>query len=113
MSRASGAKSCRASRCLSAGMMRGVTLDAWERGRAHQCGFGVLFGLLLVASAQTATRLCARDFGYQPALGPSLVRLYPPRAIAVDPVANRIHRVQQPVMRPCEGQVPRAALRDE
>lgn len=54
-----------------------------ERGRARRRGFGVLFGLLLVASAQTATQLCARDFGYQPALGPSLGRLYPPWAIAV------------------------------
>jgi type IV secretion system protein VirD4 len=54
-----------------------------ERGRAQRRGFGVLFGLLLVASAQTATQSCARDFGYQAALGPSFGRLYPPWAIAV------------------------------
>lgn len=54
-----------------------------ERDRAHRLRFGVLFGLLLVASAQTATQLCARDFGYQAVLGPSLGRLYPPWAIAV------------------------------
>jgi hypothetical protein len=43
-----------------------------ERGRAQRRGFGVLFALLIVASAQAATQLCARDFGQQAALGPSV-----------------------------------------
>ena len=53
-----------------------------ERGRTQARGFGALFVLLLLASAQTATQLCARDFGYQEALGPSFGRVYPPWAIA-------------------------------
>jgi hypothetical protein len=40
-----------------------------ERGAAHRRRFAVLFVLMLVASAQTATQLCARDFGYQRVLG--------------------------------------------
>jgi type IV secretion system protein VirD4 len=54
-----------------------------ERGRVQRRSFGMLFVLLLVMSAQVATQVCARDFGYQSALGPCLGRLYPPWAIAV------------------------------
>jgi type IV secretion system protein VirD4 len=54
-----------------------------EPGSAQRRGFVLLFALLLVASAQTATQLCARDFSYQPALGLSVHRLYPPWAIAL------------------------------
>ena len=53
------------------------------RGLGQRARFGALFVLILVAGAQTGTQWCARDFGYQAALGPSLARVYPPWAIAV------------------------------
>ncbi|HEX7476206.1 MAG TPA: hypothetical protein VF331_00220, partial [Polyangiales bacterium] len=47
----------------------------------HRRVFALLFVLILLASSQVATQLCARDFAYQPALGCCFGRLYPPWAI--------------------------------
>jgi hypothetical protein len=43
--------------------------DVRERRRAHSGLFAAAFVLVVVAGAQTATQLCARDFAYEPVLG--------------------------------------------
>ena len=53
-----------------------------ERTPERRGLFAVLFTFVVLAGAQTATQLCARDFGYQPALGPNARRIYPPWGIA-------------------------------
>ena len=43
--------------------------------------FVVAFALLILASGQVATQLCARDFRYQPVLGRSVGGIYAPWSI--------------------------------
>lgn len=54
-----------------------------EAGTGHRGAFAAAFVLLVVASAQVATQICAHDFGYQAALGANIGRLYAPWSIVV------------------------------
>jgi type IV secretion system protein VirD4 len=57
--------------------------DVRRGQRAQPRLWGGLFGLLIVAAAQTSTQLCASDFAYQRVLGPNTHHLYPPWAVGV------------------------------